>query len=440
MNTSRWATLVSIAGKIGCTAQTLHQWVGKAERDSGRKLGLTTDMAAKLKTLERENRELRQANEILRKASAYFDGVDAPARRHCNVSLADPLRATRRSDIHAVAIIGVDLAKRVFQLHGAAADGSVLFRKKLTWERFLSFLASQPPCVVAMEACATAHGWGREIGRVGHMVRLIPPIYVKPFVKRQKNDTADAEAIVEAASRPTMRFVAVKSEAQQARAMLFRTRDLFVRQRTQLINALRGHLAEHGVVAAHGPAHVKRLADAIANDDSCLPIAVRELGELLLEQIAALDEKTRDLDKRLRDAAGRDGATKRLQTMPGVGPVTAVAVETFAPPMEVFRRGRDFAAWLGLVPIQRSTGGKPRLGKTSKMGQRDIRRLLITGAMSVVQAAGRSAPSENSWLAHMLGRKPRMLVALALANKMARGIWAMLTKGENYRDPVTTGA
>ena len=185
---------------------------------------------------------------------------------------------------------------------------------------------------------------------------------------------------------------------------------------------------------------MKRLADAIANDDSCLPIAVRELGELLLEQIAALNEKTRDLDKRLRDAAGRDGATKRLQTMPGVGPVTAVAVETFAPPMEVFRRGRDFAAWLGLVPIQRSTGGKPRLGKTSKMGQRDIRRLLITGAMSVVQAAGRSAPPENSWLAHMLGRKPRMLVALALANKMARGIWAMLTKGENYRDPVTTGA
>lgn len=211
-----------------------------------------------------------------------------------------------------VAIIGVDLAKRVFQLHGAAADGSVVFRKKLTRERFLPFLASQPPCVVAMEACATAHGWGREIERVGHMVRLIPPIYVKPFVKRQKNDTADAEAIVEAASRPTMRFVAVKSEAQQARAMLFRTRDLFVRQRTQLINALRGHLAEHGVVAAHGPAHVKRLADAIANDDSCLPIAVRELGELLLEQIAVLDEKTRDLDKRLRDAAGRDGATKRV--------------------------------------------------------------------------------------------------------------------------------
>jgi transposase len=209
---------------------------------------------------------------------------------------------------------------------------------------------------------------------------------------------------------------------------------------TQLINALRGHLAEHGVVAAQGPAHVKRLADAIADAESGLPTLVRELGQLFLEQIAGLDGKTSDLDKRLRDAAGRDGTTKRLQTMPGVGPVTAVAVETFAPPMEVFRRGRDFAAWLGLVPVQRSTGGKPRLGKTSKRGQRDIRRLLIIGAMSVVQAAGRSAPPENSWLARMLRRKPRMLVALALANKMARGIWAMLTKTENYRDPVTAAA
>ena len=197
-------------------------------------------------------------------------------------------------------------------------------------------------------------------------MRLIPPIYVKPFVKRQKNDAADAEAIVEAAPRPTMRFVAVKSEGQQARAMLFRTRDLLVRQRTQLINALRGHLAEHGVVAAHGPAQVKRLADAIANNDSCLPIAVRELGELLLEQIAALDGKTGDLDKRLRDAAGRDGSTKRLQTMPGVGPVTAVAVETFAPPMESFaevvtlRPGSGLCRYSGPLAASRGSEKPPR--------------------------------------------------------------------------------
>ncbi len=167
-----------------------------------------------------------------------------------------------------VAIIGIDLAKRVFQAHGAAANGAVVFRKKLTRDRLMIFLDAQPRCIVAMEACATAHGWGREIEKLGHTVRLIPPNYVKPFVKRQKNDTADAEAIAEAASCPTMRFVAVKTEAQQARAMLFRTRDLLVRQRTQVINALRGHLAEHGVVAAQGPAHVKQLADAVADPTS----------------------------------------------------------------------------------------------------------------------------------------------------------------------------
>ena len=268
-----------------------------------------------------------------------------------------------------VTIIGIDLAKRVFQVHGAAADGAVVFRRKVSREQLLPFLAGWPGCVVAMEACGTAHGWGRGIERLGHRVRLIPPIYVKPFVKRQKNDAADAEAIAEAASRPTMRFVAVKSQEQQARAMLFRTRDLLVRQRTQLINALRGHLAEHGVVAAQGPAHLKRLADAIADEASPLPLTVRELGGLFLEQIGALDARVHDLDKKLRAAAVRAETTRRLQTMPGVGPVTAVAVETFAPPMEAFRRSRDFAAWLGLVPRQRSTGGKQRLGKTSKMGE-----------------------------------------------------------------------
>ncbi|PVE20458.1 IS110 family transposase [Microvirga sp. KLBC 81] len=338
-----------------------------------------------------------------------------------------------------VCIIGIDLAKRVFQLHGAAADGSVVFRKKLSRDRLLPFLAAQPRCVVAMEACATAHNWGREIENLGHIVRLIPPIYVKPFVKRQKNDAADAEAIVKAASRPTMRFVAVKSEAQQARAMLFRTRDLLVRQRTQLINAVRGHLAEHGVVTAQGPAHLKRLADAIADETSPLPELVRNLGLLFLEQIDMLDTRINDLDKKLRAVAGQATTTRRLQTMPGVGPITAVAVETFAPAMQTFS-GRDFAAWLGLVPRQCSTGGKPRLGKTSKMGRRDIRRLLIIGAMSVLKASARSAPPVNSWLSRMLAQKPRMLVAIALANKMARSIWAMMTKQEDYRGPVAATA
>jgi len=339
-----------------------------------------------------------------------------------------------------VSIIGIDLAKRVFQAHGAAADGSVVFRKKLSRGQFLTFLAVQPRCTVAMEACATAHDWGREIGKLGHEVRLIPPIYVKPFVKRQKNDAADAEAIAEAASRPTMRFVAVKSEEQQARSMIFRTRDLLVRQRTQLINALRGHLAEHGVVAPQGTAHVKRLADVIGDETAALPATVRQIGRLYLEQIDVLSGKIDALGKKLRAEAGQGEATRRLQTMPGVGPITAVAIESFAPPMETFRRGRDFAAWVGLVPRQNSTGGKQRLGRTAKMGQRDIRRLLIIGAMAVVNSAARHGAPEGSWLERMLAKKPKMLVAIALANKMARAVWAMMTKQEDYRNPVAVAA
>lgn len=339
-----------------------------------------------------------------------------------------------------VTIVGVDLAKRVFQVHGAAADGSVVFRKKLPRTQLLSFLAQQPICTVAMEACATSHHWGREIARLGHAIRLIPPVYVKPFVKRQKNDAADAEAIAEAASRPTMRFVALKTEDQQTRGMIFRTRDLLVRQRTQLINALRGHLAEHGVVAAQGIAHLRRLQEAIEDMQTGLPPVVRDIGQTYLDQIASCSEKIAELERTLCTEAARGETTVLLQTMPGIGPIGAMAIEAFAPPMQRFRRGRDFAAWLGLVPRQKSTGGKQILGKTSKMGQRDIRRLLIIGAMAVVRWAARNGAPEGSWLGRMLARKPRMLVAIALANKMARSVWAMLTKRENYRDPVAAAA
>lgn len=337
-------------------------------------------------------------------------------------------------------IIGIDLAKRSFQLHGACADGSVMFRKKLSREKMLEFLARQPKCLVAMEACATSHYWGREITKLGHEVRLIPPIYVKPFVKRQKNDAADAEAIAEAASRPTMRFVAVKTEGQQAQSMVFRTRDLLVRQRTQLINALRGHLAEYGVIAPQGTAYVDRLVQEIENPTSRLPDQVRELGRMYLEQIMDYNAKIKDLVQDIRKRARADENLARLMTVPGIGPICAMAIRAFAPPMETFKNGRDFAAWAGLVPRQKSTGGKQILGKTSKMGQRDIRRLLITGAMAVVRWAARKGVPEGSWLARMMARKPRMLVATALANKMARAVWAMTAKSEDYRAPAVAVA
>ncbi len=337
--------------------------------------------------------------------------------------------------MEGVYIIGIDLAKHSFQLHGARAGGSVAFRKKLGRTRILGFLASQPRCVVAMEACAGAHHWGRAIGRLGHEVRLVPPLYVKPFVKRHKNDAADAEAICEAATRATMRFVAVKSEAQQAQGMLFRTRDLLVRQKTQTINALRGHLAEFGVVAPQGPVGLTRLAAAVRGAESGLPVAVRELGEIFLEQIAGLSRKLGELDSQLRASACADEEARRLMRVPGIGPVTASALRAFAPPMESFRRGRDFSAWLGLVPRQHSTGGKARLGRVSKMGQRDVRRLLITGAMSVIRQAVRRGAPPGSWLARMLARKPRMLVAVALANKIARVAWALMKNKDDYREP-----
>jgi transposase len=291
-----------------------------------------------------------------------------------------------------------------------------------------------------MEACASAHHWGRAIAELGHGVKLIPPIYVKPFVKRQKNDAADAEAIAEAASRPTMRFVAVKSEAQQAAAMAYRTRDLLVRQRTRTTNALRGHLAEYGVVAPTGIAHIGRLQALVEGDEGALPTAVVALSRMLLAQIAELTERIEVLDTQIRRRASEDPAVKRLMTIPGVGAIAATAPTTFAPPPETFAKGRDFAAWVGLTPRQHSTGGKERLGKITRMGQRDIRRLLITGAVAVVRWAARKGAPEGTWLARMLARKPRMLVAVAPANRMARVAWAVMRNEEDYRGPATVAA
>jgi transposase len=339
-----------------------------------------------------------------------------------------------------ISIVGLDLAKRVFQVHGAGADGRVLFRKKLARGQLLPFFANLSRCVVAMEACATAHYWAREIGAFGHTIRLVPPAYVKPFVKRQKNDAADAEAIAEAASRPTMRFVEPKSARQQARAMVFRTRDLFVRQRTQLINALRAHLAEHGLIASQGLSNLSRIRQMVDEVDGVVEAMVMETARVYLDQIDGLTLRIGELEKRLKLEAAQSNTSARMMTMPGLGPITAMAIEAFAPKLSAFKRGRDFAAWLGLVPRQHSSGGKQVLGRTSKMGQRDIRRLLIIGAMSVIRWASLKGLVQGSWLHGMLLRKPRMLVAIALANKMARTLWAMETRKEDYINPQPAAA
>jgi transposase len=332
-------------------------------------------------------------------------------------------------------MIGVDLAKNVLQIHCATMAGHLKFRRKLTRLQFRQFMSGQPPAVVVMEACGSASYWARELIKLGHEVRLIAPQYVRPFVKRQKNDAADAEAIVVAAQRPEMRFVQPKSEDQQACAVLFRARERLLHQRTEIVNALRSVLYEYGHTVPKGIAHLKRIEAILEEPNSDLPALVREECQDLIEQIA---EKTARIEAKTRKARTLSVATdmaRRLQTMPGVGPQTALAISGFAPPMDSFKRGRDFAAWLGLVPRQYSSGGKERLGGVSKAGQADIRSLLIIGAMSRLTWLARKSIPEGSWLARMLHRKPLMLVAIALANKMARAIWAMMTKKEDYRDP-----
>ena len=329
-------------------------------------------------------------------------------------------------------IVGIDLAKNVFQVHASDEIGRRLFSKKVLRGQLLKLMSTIKPCVVALEACASAHYWGRQIAELGHEVKLIPPIYVKPFVKRQKNDAADAEAIVEAASRPTMRFVAVKSADQQAAGMAFKTRDLFVRQRTQLTNALRGHLAEHGVVAPQGIVHLKRLKAALSDEKNELPATIVIHAELILDQIATLQSHIEALEKEILAVSRKEELATRLMTIPGVGPITAAALLAFAPDPATFKRGRDFSAWMGLTPKQHSSGGKDKMGRTSKMGQRDLRRLLITGAMAVVRWAARKGAQEGSWLARMIDRKPKMLIAVALANKMGWIIWALMAHGDTY--------
>jgi transposase len=301
----------------------------------------------------------------------------------------------------------------------------------------LAFFAGQARCLVAMEACAGAHFWAREIGALGHETRLIAPAYVKPFVKRQKNDMADAEAICEAAQRPTMRFVTPKSAEAQAAGTVFRVRDLLVRQRTQLINALRGHLAEYGMVVRQGAENVDKLIDLVVDPTSDLPEEARSILQVLAQTLTLLQTRIAVLDDEIARRAKTNVLAKRLMTIPGVGPVAATALVALAPAPQTFRRGRDFAAWLGLTPLQHSSGGKERLGRTSKMGERTLRRLLIIGASSAAKAAANKGAPMDTWLGRMLSRKPRMLVVVALANKMARIAWALMAHGGLYKAPVT---
>ncbi|ASP20085.1 transposase IS116/IS110/IS902 family protein [Antarctobacter heliothermus] len=332
--------------------------------------------------------------------------------------------------------VGVDLAKNVFQVHGADASGRAVLRKKLRRMQVLEFFSQLPPCIVAMEACGSAHFWGREIGKLGHDIRLIPPAYVKPFVKRQKNDAADAEAICEAAVRPTMRFVPVKSEEAQGAAMIFRVRELLIRQRTQAINALRGHLTEFGQIVPQGAANASKLIAIVENPDSSIPTDAIATLKVLVLALAHLEAEIGKLDAEIARRAKENDVARRLMTIPGIGPLIATAIAVLAPPPETFRKARDFAAWLGLVPRQHSTGGKQRLGATTRMGERSLRRLLIIGANSVIiKRHVHAAAKPGTWLGRMLTHKPPMLVRVALANKMARIVWALMARGGVYKAP-----
>ena len=336
-----------------------------------------------------------------------------------------------------ITTIGLDLAKSVFQVHAVDAMGSVVMRKRLRRSQVLAFFAEIPPCLIGLEACATAHYWARELIALGHEARLMPPNYVKAYVKRNKHDIADAEAICEAVRRPSMRFVPIKTAEQQSALMMHRARDLLVRQRTMLVNALRGHLAEFGLIEAQGLHKVAKLIAIVTDEnDGRVPYIARQVLQVMINHIEDIQVRIVGLEKQLLAWHKSNPVSQRLATIPGIGPIIATAIAATVADPNTFRSGREFAAWLGLVPRQNSTGGKARLGGISKRGDSYLRRLLVNSAHTVLLCSKQA--KTDPWLTSLLARKPRLVAAVALANKTARLVWALMSRQDTYRHAAAT--
>ena len=343
--------------------------------------------------------------------------------------------------MQSVTTVGLDIAKSVFQVHGVDAAGKVVIRRQLKRRHVLPFFQRLPACIVGIEACATSHHWSRELRSLGHRVRLMPPAYVKPYVKRQKNDAADAEAICEAVTRANMRFVETKTPEQQACLMLHRTRHLFIRQQTSVINAIRAHMAELGIVARVGRNGVAELLKVVADPtDRRLPEVARACVAALGLQLRMLKAQILEFDRRIRTWHRSSETSKRLDQIPGIGPALATALVASVPDPKAFRSWRNFSAWIGLVPKQHSSGGKDRLGSISKRGDRYLRGLFTAGALAVIRYAKIHGTEHRPWLTALLARRPTKVAAIALANKLARMAWAMMAKGERDMEPAALAA